>query len=122
MASEVTEIWHNPKCSKSRTAKAVLDETGADYVERRYLDNPPTAAEIRAVLGKLGLEPWQITRTAEAEAKELGVSAWGKTPADRDRWIDALATHPRLIQRPIVLTADGKARIVRDDESLDTLR
>lgn len=117
-----TEIWHNPKCSKSRTAKAMLDETGVDYVERRYLDNPPSAAEIRAVLGKLGREPWEITRTGEAEAKELGVAAWGRTAADRDRWIEALATHPRLIQRPIVLTADGRAVLARDDESLDTLR
>ncbi|WP_433561042.1 arsenate reductase family protein [Nocardia sp. CA-151230] len=117
-----TEIWHNPKCSKSRTAKAVLDDTGTDYVERRYLDNPPSVTEIRAALTKLGLEPWDITRTAEPEAKELGVSAWGRTPADRDRWIEALATHPRLIQRPIVFTADGRAYLARDEETLDELR
>ncbi|WP_067562840.1 arsenate reductase family protein [Nocardia acidivorans] len=117
-----TEIWHNPKCSKSRTAKATLDETGVEYVERRYLDNPPTVAEIRTVLGKLDLEPWDITRTAEAEAKELGVSAWGRTAADRDRWIEALAAHPRLIQRPIVLTDDGRAFVARDDAALDALR
>ncbi|WP_330181078.1 arsenate reductase family protein [Nocardia sp. NBC_01503] len=117
-----TEIWHNPKCSKSRTAKATLDEAGVEYVERRYLDNPPTAAEIRTVLGKLGMEPWDITRTAEPEAKELGVSAWGRTTADRDRWIDALATHPRLIQRPIVLTDDGRAFVARDDDTLEALR
>ncbi|MEV6772132.1 arsenate reductase family protein [Nocardia sp. NPDC051030] len=122
MASEPTEIWHNPKCSKSRNAKTVLDENGADYVERRYLDNPPSAAEIRAALGKLGLEPWDITRTGEAEAKELGVSAWGRTAADRDRWIEALASHPRLLQRPIVFTADGRAFIARSDEALDELR
>ncbi|AYF77480.1 arsenate reductase family protein [Nocardia yunnanensis] len=117
-----TEIWHNPKCSKSRTAKAVLDETGGDYIERRYLDNPPTAAEIRTALSKLALEPWDITRTGEPEAKELGLAKWGKTPADRDRWIDALAAHPRLIQRPIVFTPDGRAFIARDDQSLDALR
>ncbi|MEV6096693.1 ArsC/Spx/MgsR family protein [Nocardia sp. NPDC051981] len=117
-----TEIWHNPKCSKSRTAKAVLDDTGTDYVERRYLDNPPSANEIRAALTKLGLEPWDITRAAEPEAKELDVSAWGRTPADRDRWVEALATHPRLIQRPIVLTADGRAYLARDEETLDQLR
>ncbi|MBL1073855.1 arsenate reductase family protein [Nocardia sp. 2] len=116
------EIWHNPKCSKSRAAKAVLDDGGADYTERRYLDNPPSAAEIRDVLGKLGLEPWDITRTAEAEAKELGVAAWGRTAADRDRWIEALAAHPRLIQRPIVLTADGRAVLARDADGLDALR
>ncbi|NNH69371.1 arsenate reductase family protein [Nocardia uniformis] len=122
MASEQTEIWHNQKCSKSRAAKAVLEESGVNYTERRYLDNPPTAAEIRAVLAKLGLEPWDITRTAEAEAKELGVSGWRRTAADRDRWITALAEHPRLIQRPIVLTADGRAYLARDEASLDALR
>lgn len=117
-----TEIWHNQQCSKSRAAKAVLDGSGSDYVERRYLDNPPTAAEIRDALAKLGLEPWQITRTAEAEAKELGVAKWGRTPADRDQWIEALAAHPRLIQRPIVFTDDGRAYVARDDETLDRLR
>lgn len=64
-----TEIWHNPKCSKSRTAKSLLDDTGAEYVERRYLDNPPSATEIRTVLGKLGLEPWDITRTGEPKPR-----------------------------------------------------
>ncbi|MFB7723801.1 MULTISPECIES: arsenate reductase family protein [unclassified Nocardia] len=117
-----TEIWHNPKCSKSRTAKATLDDTGVEYVERRYLDDPPSVAEIDSVLGKLGLEPWDITRTAEPEAKELGVASWDRTPAERDRWIEALATHPRLIQRPIVLTADGRAILARSDEALDELR
>ncbi|MVU83714.1 arsenate reductase family protein [Nocardia sp. ET3-3] len=117
-----TEIWHNPQCSKSRAAKSVLEETGADYTERRYLDNPPSEAEIRSALTKLGLEPWQITRTAEAEAKELGISKWGRTPADRDRWIEALATHPRLIQRPIVFTADGRAYLARDEDTLNELR
>ncbi|QLY27879.1 arsenate reductase family protein [Nocardia huaxiensis] len=116
------EIWHNPKCSKSRAAKSVLDDTGAEYTERRYLDNPPSAAEIRDVLGKLGLEPWDITRTAEAEAKELGVSGWGRTAADRNRWIEALAAHPRLIQRPIVFTADGRAILARDEDALGELR
>ncbi|MRH88540.1 arsenate reductase family protein [Nocardia sp. SYP-A9097] len=117
-----TEIWHNPKCSKSRTAKAMLDDTGVEYVERRYLDNPPSTDEIRSVLTKLALEPWDITRTAEPEAKELGISAWGRSPADRERWIDALATHPRLIQRPIVLTDDGRAILARSDDTLDALR
>ncbi|WP_306361973.1 ArsC/Spx/MgsR family protein [Nocardia sp. CC227C] len=122
MAAEQTEIWHNPQCSKSRAAKAALDAAGGDYVERRYLDDPPTAAEIRAVLDRLGLEPWDITRTTESRAKELGVSTWGRTLADRDRWITALAEHPRLIQRPIVLTADGRAVVARDEESLAALR
>ncbi|MQY31378.1 arsenate reductase family protein [Nocardia aurantia] len=117
-----TEIWHNPRCSKSRTAKAFLDDAGIEYTERRYLEDPPTAEELRAMLTRLGLQPWDITRTGEGEAKELGVSGWARTDAERERWIAALAAHPRLIQRPIVATADGRAVVARDDEALRSLR
>ncbi|PXX59265.1 arsenate reductase [Nocardia tenerifensis] len=121
MTSGQTEIWHNPQCSKSRNATAFLDEAGVQYSVRRYLDAPPTADELRAVLSRLGAEPWDITRTGEQIAKDLGMSEWGRTPADRDRWIEALAEHPRLIQRPIVLTADGGAVLARDEDALRSL-
>ncbi|MBF6331366.1 arsenate reductase family protein [Nocardia transvalensis] len=115
------EIWHNPRCSKSRAAKAVLDKAGVAYTERRYLEDPPTAAEIRGMLDRLGLEPWEITRTGEHEAKELGMSAWSRTSEERDRWIGALADHPKLIQRPIVAVAAGRAVVARDQQSLRSL-
>ncbi len=118
MTSEQTEIWHNPRCSKSRAAKAALDEAGVAYVERRYLEDAPSAEEIRAILERLGLEPWDITRTGEDDAKELGLADWSRTPADRERWIEALAAHPKLIQRPIVATPDGRAVVARDEQSL----
>ncbi|AXK84404.1 arsenate reductase family protein [Nocardia farcinica] len=121
MTSGHTEIWHNPRCSKSRNATAYLDEAGVDYTVRRYLDDPPTAEELRAVLARLGAEPWDITRTGEQAAKDLGMADWGRTPADRERWIEALVAEPRLIQRPIVLTADGGAVLARSDEALRTL-
>lgn len=121
MTSGPTEIWHNPQCSKSRTATKFLDEAGVEYSVRRYLDAPPTADELRDVLRRLDAEPWDITRTGEQIAKDLGMSKWGRTPADRDRWIEALAEHPRLIQRPIVLTPDGGAVVARDDAALRSL-
>ncbi|MEV6337545.1 arsenate reductase family protein [Nocardia vinacea] len=121
MTSGQTEIWHNPRCSKSRNATAHLDEAGVEYKVRRYLDDPPTAAELRAVLKRLGAEPWDITRTGEQIAKDLGVSGWGRTAADRERWIEALAANPQLIQRPIVLTADGGAVVARDEKTLESL-
>ncbi|WP_280467869.1 arsenate reductase family protein [Nocardia cyriacigeorgica] len=117
----MTEIWHNPRCSKSRAALAHLEEGGAEYTVRRYLDDPPTADELRAVLAKLGAEPWDITRTGEPVAKELGISGWGRTAAERERWIEALAANPALIQRPIVFTAGGAAVVARDEESLRSL-
>lgn len=113
------EIWINPRCSKCRTAISFLDSAGAEYTVRRYLEDPPSAAEIREVLGRLGLEPWDITRTGQQVAKELGIPGWGKaTPADRDRWVEALAAHPALIQRPIITADDGHAVVGRSDEAL----
>ncbi|MEV5592518.1 arsenate reductase family protein [Streptomyces sp. NPDC052496] len=112
------EIWLNPACSKCRSAVDLLNEEGADYTVRRYLEEPPTAAELREVLGRLGLEPWDITRTQEAEAKELGIGAWERTDAARERWIEALATRPRLIQRPIITADDGTALVGRSEEAV----
>lgn len=109
------EIWHNPRCSKSRTAKQALDEAGGAYTERRYLDEPPTAEELDAVLRRLGLEPWEAARTGEPIAEELGLK---DLEHDRDAWIALMVEHPVLIQRPIVLTDDGRAYIARSPDSL----
>ncbi|MFI9203226.1 arsenate reductase family protein [Streptomyces sp. NPDC053048] len=112
------EIWINPACSKCRSAVSLLDAEGAGYTVRRYLDDVPSAEEIRAVLGRLGLEPWDITRTQEAEAKELGVKDWPREPGSRDRWVEALARHPKLIQRPIITADDGSALVARTEEAV----
>ncbi|MFE1952928.1 MULTISPECIES: arsenate reductase family protein [Streptomyces] len=112
------EIWINPACSKCRSALTLLDAEGADYTVRRYLEDVPTPDEIRAVLDRLGLEPWDITRTGEADAKELGLKDWPKEAGSRDRWIEALAAHPKLIQRPIITAEDGTAVVARTEEAV----
>ncbi|TLS42861.1 arsenate reductase family protein [Streptomyces montanus] len=112
------EIWINPACSKCRGALKLLDEEGASYTVRRYLEDVPTEDEIREVLTRLGLEPWDITRTQEAEAKELGVKEWARDAGSREKWIRALAEHPRLIQRPIITAEDGTAVVARTDETV----
>ncbi|MBP2323847.1 arsenate reductase [Kibdelosporangium banguiense] len=112
------EIWVNPACSKCRSAVKMLDEAGADYTIRRYLEEPPTAQELGDVLTRLGLEPWDIVRTAEPVAKELDVKSWGRTPADRDRWIEAMAAHPILIQRPIITADDGTTVVGRSEDAV----
>ncbi|MFI9237558.1 arsenate reductase family protein [Streptomyces cinnamoneus] len=112
------EIWINPACSKCRGALGLLDAEGADYTVRRYLEDVPDADEIRAVLDRLGLEPWDITRTQEAAAKELGLKDWPREAAARDRWITALSEHPKLIQRPIITADDGSAVVARTDEAV----
>jgi arsenate reductase len=112
------EIWINPDCSKCRAALSQLDESGAEYTVRRYLEDPPTEEELRAVLGRLGLEPWDIARTGEPVAAELGIASWDRAPAARDRWIRALAAHPALIQRPIITQDDGTAVVARSEEAV----
>ncbi|WP_406435053.1 arsenate reductase family protein [Streptomyces sp. NBC_00631] len=112
------EIWINPACSKCRSAISLLDAEGADYTVRRYLEDVPTEDEIRAVLERLGLEPWDITRTQEAVAKELGLKEWARDASARDRWVTALAEHPKLIQRPIITADDGTAVVGRTDEAV----
>ncbi|WP_406001282.1 arsenate reductase family protein [Streptomyces sp. NBC_00829] len=112
------EIWINPACSKCRSAIDLLDAEGAEYTVRRYLEDVPTEDEIRAVLERLGLEPWDITRTQEAAAKELGLKEWARDEGSRDRWVAALARHPKLIQRPIITADDGSALVARTDEAV----
>ena len=98
-------------------AKEALDEAGVEYTIRRYLDEPPTPDELREVLDRLGLEPWDITRTSDPLAEQAGVASW---PRQRDEWIDRLVAHPALIQRPILVTPDGEAWVARDPETVQT--
>ncbi|MER7499002.1 arsenate reductase family protein [Nonomuraea pusilla] len=112
------EIWINPACSKCRAALSVLDAEEARYTVRRYLEDPPTPDELRDVLARLGLEPWDVTRTGEAVAAELGLASWPREAAARDRWIAALAAHPVLIQRPIITADDGSAVVGRTEEAV----
>lgn len=108
------EIWHNPRCGKSRAAKQALDEAGVEYTERRYLDDPPTAAELSDVLDLLGKQPWDITRMGEARAKELALAT---LPHDRGAWIELLAANPILIERPIIV-AEDRATVARTPDTI----
>ncbi|MDT3395711.1 arsenate reductase family protein [Streptomyces sp. B1866] len=112
------EIWINPACSKCRSALTLLDAEGAGYTVRHYLEEPPSAAEIEDVLRRLGLEPWDITRTGEPVAAELGLDTWTREPADRIRWLAALTAYPVLIQRPIITADDGTAVVGRSPEAV----
>jgi arsenate reductase (glutaredoxin) len=118
MAGQPVEIWINPACSKCRTAKAELDAAGIEYVERRYLDEPPTASELAGVLDRLGLEPWDIARPAET--RDAGIDL-PKDAAHRDQWIDAMVANPRTIQRPIITASDGTTVVARDAATLASL-
>jgi len=111
-----TIIWHNPRCSKSRAGVKYLEEKGVDFEIRKYLDNPPTAEEIREVLGKLGITARELMRTKEAIYRELKL----KDVEDEDALIAAMAEHPKLIERPVVIHGD-KAVIGRPAEAIGAI-
>lgn len=109
--SDVT-IWHNPRCSKSRAALEILQAAGVTPAVRLYLEAPPRPAELAEVVRLLGGSARSCLRTGEAPYKELGLSDAKKSDAEL---IDAMAEHPILIERPIVIAGD-KAVIGRPPE------
>lgn len=117
-ATPTMEIWHNPRCSKSRQTLRLLEDGGVEPRVRRYLDEPPTAEELDAALTALGLEPWDIARMGEPRAKELGLR---ELERDRDLWIELMVADPILIERPIVIAGDGRAVLGRPPERVRDL-
>lgn len=115
MAAEF-EIWHNQRCSKSRQTLALLEADGTrEITVRRYLEDPPDVATLKAALQALGLEPWEIARTRDKSAAEVDLPGVGQ---ERERWIEILAATPALIERPIVLADDGRAALGRPPENV----
>ncbi|MCB0907332.1 MAG: arsenate reductase [Nocardioidaceae bacterium] len=109
------EIWLNPACSKCRTAVAELDAAGVSYAVRRYLEDPPTIDELRATVDRLGLQPWDVARPAEATEEGIDLP---RDAAAREAWLAALVAHPRVLQRPIITAGDGTTVVGRDPDSL----
>lgn len=109
-------ILHNPRCSKSRAGLALLEEKGIDATVIKYLDAPLSADEITELLRKLGMKPRELMRTGEAIYKELGL----KDIEDDTKLIEAMAAHPKLIERPVVIRGD-RAVIGRPAENMEEL-
>jgi len=95
-------IYHNKRCSKSRAACQLIAERGIDAEIVDYLATPPSREELRALVAKLGLKPEEIVRRGEAVFKEHYA---GRTLSDEE-WLEALATHPILIERPIAVRGE----------------
>ena len=108
-----TTIWHNPRCSKSRQTLALLEEHGVTPKVRLYLEDAPSASEVSDVVTKLGITPWDLLRRGEKVFKELGLSQ----QEDNEAIIEAMAQHPILIERPIVIHA-GAAVLGRPPENV----
>ena len=96
-------LYHNPRCSKSRGALDLLQENGIEPEIVRYLDEPLDADALRGLVRKLGIAPRALLRTKEDEYRSLNLA---DESLDDDSIIDAMAAHPRLIERPILVRGD----------------
>ncbi|WP_435037702.1 arsenate reductase (glutaredoxin) [Pseudomonas neuropathica] len=107
-------LYHNPRCSKSRSALELLEARGLTPNVVRYLETPLSAAQIKALLGKLGIGARQLLRTGEDEYKRLQLADASLSEAEL---IEAIAQHPKLMERPILEVGD-KAAIGRPPENI----
>lgn len=107
-------LYHNPRCSKSRGALELLEARGLQPQVVRYLETPPSTSELKSLLGKLGITARELLRSGEDEYKALGLS---DTRLSEAQLIEAMAEHPKLIERPILIAGD-KAVIGRPPEKV----
>ncbi len=101
-----TTIYHNPRCSKSRQTLELLHKQGIEPTIIEYLKTPPDFATLENLLQTLGLEPRQLMRTGEAEYKDLNLA---DKALSSDDLIKAMVEHPKLIERPIVVSGKRAA-------------
>jgi len=107
-------LYHNPRCSKSRGALQLLEERGLAPTIVRYLETPPSAAQLRDLLGKLGIGARQLLRSGEDEYRTLNLADPALSEA---QLIEAMVAHPKLIERPILIVG-SKAVIGRPPEKV----
>lgn len=100
--SDTITLFHNPRCSKSRAALNLLQEAGATVDVVLYLETPPSRETLARVIGQLGISPEALVRRGE----EIFKTNYLGRALDADGWLDALAAHPKLIERPIAIRGD----------------
>lgn len=111
------EIYHNPRCSKSRLTLALLEEKGHAPKIIEYLKTPPSSAELKEVINKLKIAPQDLLRKNEADYKTYFK---GKELSDEE-WIEAMIAYPKLIERPIVIHKNRAALGRPPEQVLDIL-
>jgi arsenate reductase len=107
------QIYHNPRCGKSRNCLAFIEETGKEYEIKKYLDNPPIVDELVVLLKKLNLKPLELVRQKE----KTWIENFKNKEMTEEEIIKAMVENPILIERPIVINGD-KAIIGRDLEKM----
>ncbi|MEX1056814.1 MAG: arsenate reductase (glutaredoxin) [Natronospirillum sp.] len=113
------KIYHNPRCSKSRQTLNLLQEHGIEPQVELYMDTPPTKAEMKQLLNKLGLDARDLLGCWEAAYKKLGLA---DKSLGEDALIDAMRSEPKLIQRPIVVAADRAVLGRPPENALDLIK
>lgn len=109
-----TTIWHNPRCSKSRQTLALLEARGGTITIRNYMEETPSVDELKSVLAMLGFtSAHEWLRKNEPDYRDLGL----KAIEDEEALFKAMASHPRLIERPVVIHGD-QAMIGRPPEQV----
>ena len=97
------KIYHNPRCSKSRQTLALIEEKGLQPEIVLYLENTPNAAELKSLLGKLGIEARALLRKGEQDYKDNNLK---DTSLSEETLIDMMTKFPKLIERPIVVKGE----------------
>ncbi|MFN0291122.1 arsenate reductase family protein [Pedobacter helvus] len=110
------KIYHNSRCSKSNAALKEITRSGEPFEVVNYLENVPSVEELKDVLTKLNLKPFDIVRKTEKVYLE---KYKGKELSDEE-WIKALHENPILIQRPIIVNG-AKAVVARSEEAIDSI-
>jgi arsenate reductase len=108
------ELWHNPRCSKSRAALALLEAQRRPFTLRLYLEAPPTREALSTIIQALDLTPRTFLRRKEDAFEALGLAE-----ASEDACLDAMVAHPVLIERPVLVAGD-RAALGRPDTSAIT--
>ncbi|MEZ0183391.1 arsenate reductase (glutaredoxin) [Flavobacterium oncorhynchi] len=109
------QIYHNPRCGKSRNCLAFIDQTNQEYEIIPYLTETPSFSELKELLEKLNLQPIELVRTKE----KIWIENYKEKTLTNDEIIQAMTDNPILIERPIVIK-DGKAIIGRDLDKVAT--
>ena len=113
--NDLVKIWHNPRCSKSRKALQLLQERGFHPEVYEYLKTPPSREDVRGVLSLLNMGPGDLLRRKEQAYKDLGLAT-----ANADAILDAMESHPVLIERPIIIRGE-RAVIARPTERIEDI-
>jgi len=108
----MVQIWHNPRCSKSRASLELVQDSKQEMKVYKYLDESPSIEQIKDILVKLGMDAKQLMRSGEDIYKELNI----KDIDDEETLVELMSKNPKLIERPIIIKGN-KAVIGRPIEN-----